>query len=244
MALVTGVSKGIGRAIAARLLGDGWLIHGTFRADREGAGALRDEHAGLTLHQVDLGAGGGVEGLCAEIGGTALDGLVNNAGLIHFEDMARFDLAAWRETLEVNLTAPVRLARALEENLRGGAVVNVASTDAHVGAYDSIAYSASKAGLLSATKSLGNLFARSQIRVNAVTPGWIATEMTTEASAAEKLTPLGRLGESAEVAAAVAWLLGPEASFVTGASLVIDGGYGNVDYVTRLEAFGDGAGGA
>jgi len=240
-ALVTGISRGIGAAIAARLLGDGWLVHGTYRERLDGAELLADRFERLTIHQVDLAADADVDDLVEKLGTARLDGLVNNAGIIVFEDMDTFDLAAWRRTLDVNLTAPVRLARALEPNLRGGAVVNLASTDGNVGAYDSIAYSVSKAALLSATKSLANLLARSEIRVNAVTPGWIATEMTTEVDAAVAMTPLHRVGRPEEVAAAVAWLLGGEAGFVTGTDLIIDGGMGNVDYVTKLEAFGQDA---
>lgn len=236
--LVTGVSRGIGRSIAERLLSDGWEVHGTYRSGRDAAEKLASSHSGLSLHQVDLGAEGAVEGLAAELGDVHLDGLVNNAGVIHFEDMERFDVAPWRETIEINLTSAVHLVRALEDNLEGGSVVNIASTDATIGAYDSIAYSVSKAGLIAATRSLGNLLAATGIRVNAVSPGWIATEMTSEVEAATDLTPLGRIGSPAEVAAAVAWLLGPESSFVTGANLVIDGGYSNVDYVVKLEAFG------
>ena len=235
-ALVTGVSRGIGRAIALRLLSDGWHVHGTYRSGRDEALALAAEHERCTVHQADLVLDGDVEQLLSLLGDLPLAGLVNNAGVIHFEDLAAFDLSRWRETLEVNLTAPVRLARALESNLTGGSIVNIASTDARTGAYNSIAYAVSKAGLLNATQSLGNLLARSDIRVNAVTPGWIATEMTTEDDAAISLTPLGRIGDPADVAAAVAWLLSSEASFVTGTDLVVDGGYSNVDYVTKLEA--------
>jgi 3-oxoacyl-[acyl-carrier protein] reductase len=241
-ALVTGVSRGIGRGIAERLLSDGWEVVGTYRSERAAAEALAEAHVRCSVHRADLAVDADVDALLNVVGVLPLAGLVNNAGVIHFEDLDAFDLARWRETLEVNLTAPMRLARALERNLSGGAIVNVASTDARTGAYNSIAYAASKAALLSATRSLGNLLARSDIRVNAVTPGWVATEMTTEDEAAVALTPLGRLGRPAEIAAAVAWLLSPEATFITGTDLVLDGGYSNVDYVTKLEAYGGSAG--
>jgi NAD(P)-dependent dehydrogenase (short-subunit alcohol dehydrogenase family) len=235
-ALVTGISRGIGRAIATRLLNDGWEVEGTFRQERRGAEALAERFPSLRIHQADFSNEDAVEELLSAIDGRPLSGLVNNAGVIHFEDLQSFDPARWRETLEVNLTAPVLLSRALEPWLHGGVVVNIASTDGLTGSYNSIAYGVSKAALLNATKSLANLLARSDIRVVAVSPGWIETEMTSESELASSLTPLKRTGAPEEVASAVAWLLSSEAAFVTGANLIIDGGYENVDYVILKEA--------
>jgi NAD(P)-dependent dehydrogenase (short-subunit alcohol dehydrogenase family) len=132
--------------------------------------------------------------------------------------------------------APVALTRALEDQLVDGAVVNVASTDAQVGSYSSAAYAASKAALVSATRSLANLLARSRIRVNSVSPGWIETQMTTLPELAAEVAPMQRIGRPEEVADAVAWLVGPGSTFVTGSDIVVDGGFGNVEPVLRREA--------
>jgi NAD(P)-dependent dehydrogenase (short-subunit alcohol dehydrogenase family) len=237
-ALVTGVSRGIGRAIAERLLGDGWSVHGTFRAEAALAEELALAHRGLTLHQADFAVEGDLERLLEALAGVHLDGLVNNAGTLHFEEAADFEaeVEPWRRTLEVNVIAPMRLTRALADQFEpGGAIVNITSVDGTVGSYNSMAYAASKAALGSATMSLANLLGGRGLRVNAVSPGWIDTEMISEHELAASLTPLARVGAPAEVADAVAWLLGPESSFVSGASIVIDGGMSNVEPVLKKE---------
>jgi NAD(P)-dependent dehydrogenase (short-subunit alcohol dehydrogenase family) len=235
-ALVTGVSVGIGRAIATRLAADGYQLHGTYLTHEREASELAVELPGLVLHRVDLAAGDGVQRLLDELPEGRLDALVNNAGIALEEPLDRFDSETWERTLAINLMAPVALTRALEDQLVDGAVVNVASTDARVGSYSSAAYAASKAALVSATRSLANLLARSRIRVNSVSPGWIETQMTTLPELAAEVAPMQRIGRPEEVADAVAWLVGPGSTFVTGSDIVVDGGFGNVEPVLRREA--------
>ena len=235
-ALVTGVSVGIGRAIAARLAAEGYEVHGTYLAHEREANELAAELPALVLHRVDLAAGDGVQRLLDELPRGRLDALVNNAGIALEEPLDRFDSEIWERTLAINLMAPVALTRALEGQLVDGAVVNVASTDARVGSYSSAAYAASKAALVSATRSLANLLARSRIRVNSISPGWIDTQMTTLPELAAEVAPMQRIGRPEEVADAVAWLLGSQSTFVTGSDIVVDGGFGNVEPVLRREA--------
>ena len=172
--------------------------------------------------------------------GIQFDAIVNNAGMIEFERFDDYDniLGIWDSTMEVNLNTMLVICQKLRNNIKdGGAIVNIASADGLIGSFSSISYSASKAGIINLTKSLANLFGKRKIRVNAIAPGWINTGMATESSMeAASLAPLGRNGTPEEVAEVVSFLISDKASFVDGATIIVDGGYTCVDYIMKKEA--------
>lgn len=235
--VVTGVSRGIGRGIAEKLATDGWTVHGTYKASKKEAEDFAANHK-AHVYQVDFTVRKQTQEFVKRLGGIPLDGLVCNAGIIEFENPDDFDFGIWDRTMEVNVTTPLVLAHGFRKQLKpGSGIVNIASTDGMTGSFSSASYAASKAALINLTKSLGNVMARHGIRVNAVAPGWINTGMSTEASyEAAKLAPAGRNGLPKDVAEVVSFLLSEKAAFVTGTSIVVDGGYTNVDYIMKKEA--------
>lgn len=237
-ALVTGVSKGIGNAIARKLGEEGYFVHGVYNSDTEGANALKADIKDVELHQVDLSDRKQTQQLVANLKDAEFDAIVNNAGVFILEKFDEYSLDSWDKTFEVNLNAILVICLGLKDNIKkGGAIVNISSTDGMTGSFAGMAYSASKAALINLTKSLGNNFGPRGIRVNTIAPGWVNTDMDTDVvDDAPALTPLGRNGKPEEIADAVSFLISDKSTFANGATFVIDGGYMNVDSIMKKEA--------
>ncbi len=226
--LVTGGSGGIGNAIA-RAFRDGGAevtVTGT-RARSEYPADL----SGMAFRQLDVANDTAVKALEADM--PALDVLVNNAGTVVYRGR-EFELETFRKVLDVNLTGALHLANRFHDKLRyrHGTVVNIASLTSFFGARGNPAYGASKAAIVQLTKSLAVAWAPDGIRVNAIAPGWIETGMTQRIRENASLdaailarTPLGRWGRPEDIAGVALFLASDLAGFVTGETIVADGGY-------------------
>jgi 3-oxoacyl-[acyl-carrier protein] reductase len=230
-ALVTGASKGIGRAIAAELAAGGASVVVGYRSGKEEAEALAEELGGRAL-QADVSDGGQAKRLVEEAGD--LDILVNNAGLTRDGLLARMSDDDWRTVIDTNLASVFYTCRAVVRPMmkkRAGAIVNVSSIVGVHGNWGQTNYAASKAGIIGFTKSLARELGSRNIRANVVAPGYVKTQLTDvlpeEATGAMlENTPLGRLGDPEDVAGAVRFLCSDAASFITGEVLLVDGGLG------------------
>jgi 3-oxoacyl-[acyl-carrier protein] reductase len=236
VALVTGASRGIGRAIALALAAKGFRVVGTAttEAGAAGIGDLLADRAGCRGVVLDVtdgdAVGAAIDAVVRDSGG--LHVLVNNAGITRDMLSMRMKDDDWNAVLATNLTAVFRASRAALRPMmkqRYGRIVSITSVVGAIGNPGQANYAAAKAGVAGMTRSLAREVGSRGITVNCVAPGFIETDMTrslAEAQSAALLAqiPLGRLGQASEVAHAVAFLASPEASYITGTELHVNGG--------------------
>ncbi|MFO7749396.1 MAG: 3-oxoacyl-ACP reductase FabG [Desulfobacteraceae bacterium] len=235
IALVTGASRGIGRAVAIALADSGRFVYLNYASNQTAAEETLDS----------IGARGGRgELLCFDVTDKSgseqavkkivkekrrIDILVNNAGVRDDMLMVWMKENNWQHVLDTNLTGFFNVTRLVVKNMlpkRFGRIVNISSTSGQVGVAGQVNYSASKAGLIGATRSLASEVAKRKITVNCVAPGFIDTDMTEDMPTEEvaKSIPAGRVGKPHEVAAAVVFLCSDEAAYITGQILGVNGG--------------------
>jgi 3-oxoacyl-[acyl-carrier protein] reductase len=230
-ALVTGASRGIGRAVAIELAAGGATVVVGYRSGQDEAEEVAGEIGGRAV-QADVSDAASALALVEAAGD--IDILVNNAGLTRDGLLARMSDDDWRTVINTNLSSVFYTCRAVARPMmkkRAGAIVNVSSIVGVHGNWGQTNYAASKAGIIGFTKSLAKELGSRNVRANVVAPGYVKTQLTDvlpeEATAAMlQQTPLGRLGEPEDVARAVRFLASDEASFVTGEVMLVDGGLG------------------
>lgn len=237
LAVVTGASRGIGRAIAERLARDGFFVVGTATSDA-GASAITVylEEAGLSgvgrlLNVADPQMiESFIDEVSKEFGTPAV--LVNNAGITRDNLLMRMKDDEWDDIIQTNLTSVFRLSKACMRGMmkaRHGRIVNITSVVGATGNAGQTNYAAAKAGIIGFTKSLAKEVGSRGITVNSVAPGFIDTDMTRALSETQREgllqnIPLGRLGSAKEIAGAVSYLCSEDAAYVTGETLHVNGG--------------------
>lgn len=238
--LVTGISRGMGKATARVLVKEGYVVYGIYNTQKEEAEKLKDELKNIEIFQCDFSNRKNTEALVQTLKKFRFSGIVNNAGVVMLMDFDSFDMKEWDKTFEINLIAPLLLVQGLKENLEEGAsIINISSIDGLTGGITGIAYSASKAALINLTQSLANILASKKIRVNAIAPGWIGDAMQAPQEILKEaalFNPLGRVGTYEEIAHTISFLLSEKSGYINGTTLIVDGGESATTYLLRKEA--------
>jgi acetoacetyl-CoA reductase len=231
--MVTGGTRGIGRAIVERLKNDGFLVAAGYAGNEDAAKACAAD-AGVMIVKGNVGEFADCQRAVAEVEAALgpIDVLVNNAGITRDSMLHKMSPEQWNEVIFVNLASIFNMSRQVIEGMRArgyGRIINVSSINGQKGQMGQTNYSAAKAGVIGFSKALAQETASKGITVNTVAPGYIDTEMVSAVpqAALDKIIagiPVGRLGKAEEIAACVAFLAREDASFITGATLTVNGG--------------------
>jgi len=233
VALVTGGTRGIGRAITERLVKDGFKVAANYAGNDEAAAKCAEE-LGVKAYKWDVGdydaCADGIAKITSDLG--PIDVLVNNAGVTRDATLHKMTRQQWDDVIRIDLTSAFNLCRLTIEGMRErnfGRIINISSINGQKGQVGQVNYSAAKAGLIGFTKALAQENAKKGITVNVICPGYIDTEMVqaVPAKVLESIIatiPVGRLGSASEIAGCVSFLAGGDSGFITGATLTANGG--------------------
>jgi acetoacetyl-CoA reductase len=233
VALVTGGTRGIGEAISLTLKDAGYTVVATYAGNEEVAKQFTADN-GIPSYRFDVGdyeaCQAAVQSIESDVG--AVEVLVNNAGITRDGTMHKMTFEQWNQVIQTNLGSCFNMCHAVINGMRDrsfGRIVNIGSINGQAGQYGQVNYAAAKSGIHGFTKALAQEGAAKGITVNAIAPGYIATEMVraVPANVLEKIVariPVGRLGEASEIARGVKFLVADDAGFVTGSTLSINGG--------------------
>ena len=245
-ALITGVSRvsGIGYGICKRLIQKGYKVVAIYNSENQCEQFLKGMGGDCEFYHCDFTVRWQVAELIERLRYFKFDLIVNNAGkFADGENYANYDMEQWDQIFDVNVRAPMALCTGLFHSLSKNAVIiNMSSTDGMTGSMSSMSYAASKAALISITKSLAINFGydKKKIRVVGIAPSWVVTDetMLTDASKkyAPKMTPLRRMASVDEVVDLVEFLASKKSSYITGTTITFDGGYTLIDYTLLKEA--------
>lgn len=233
VAIVTGGTRGIGEAICGALKNEGYQVAANYAGNDEAARAFT-EATGIPAYKWDVGdfeaCQTGAAKIEKDFGSVSI--LINNAGITRDGTLHKMDIAKWEDVIRTNLTSCFNMCRAVIDDMRErkyGRIVNIGSINGQAGQYGQVNYAAAKSGIHGFTKALAQEGAAHGITVNAIAPGYIATDMVRAVpdKVLEKIVariPVGRLGEAEEIARGVAFLVAKDAGFITGSTLSINGG--------------------
>jgi acetoacetyl-CoA reductase len=233
IALVTGGTRGIGEAICLALKDAGFTVVATYAGNDDAAKQFTAD-TGIASHRFDVGNYDECQAAVAKIESEVgpVEVLINNAGITRDGTMHKMTFEQWNQVIQTNLTSCFNMCHAVLDGMRErgfGRIVNIGSINGQAGQYGQVNYAAAKSGIHGFTKALAQEGAAKGITVNAIAPGYIATEMVRAVpeNVLEKIVariPIGRLGEASEIARGVVFLTADDAGFITGSTLSINGG--------------------